>query len=85
MLKITILMVKLTFKRLKVNDNEANRFCLGGVKKIAKKSRKSKSEKLFKSWKLAKLGKNLSKSRNLLNFDAQKNRLSFLTPKARQL
>ena len=43
----------------------------------------SKTEKLFKSQKSAKLGKKLSKSRNLPYFNAKKNGPSFLIPNAK--
>ena len=49
----------------------------------AKESRKSKGKDLSKSQKLAKSGKNSSKSWNLPNFDATEFGPSFLTPKAR--
>ena len=42
-----------------------------------------KSKKLSKSWKLAKLGKKLSKNRNSPNFNTKKNELSFLILNAR--
>ena len=42
-----------------------------------------KSKKLFKSQKLAKLGKKLSKIGNLPKFNTKKNRLNFLTLKAK--
>ena len=54
----------------------------GGNVEIAKKSRKSKGQNLFKSGKLAKSGKKSSKNRNFLNFDIKKNGPNFLTPKA---
>ena len=47
------------------------------------KSGKSKSEKTFKFWNLAKLEKKLSKSRNSTNFDVMKAGPNFLTPNAR--
>ena len=55
------------------------------IKKSGKssKSGKSKSEKLFIFQKLAKSGKKLSKSGNLLKFDATEAGSSFLTSKAR--
>ena len=66
---------------------------IGGIEdsnELIKKSRKLlkirkllKGQKLSKSQKSAKLGKKLSKSGNLPKFDAKKNRLNFLTPKAK--
>ena len=56
------------------------------IKKCGKllKTRKSfKSQKLSKSQKSSKSKKESSKSGNLSNFNAKKNRLSFLTPNAR--
>ena len=50
---------------------------------IEKYRKLSKTGKLFKSQKLAKLRKKLSKNENLLNFNAKKNGPSFLTPDAR--
>ena len=47
--------------------------------KLSKSQKLLKTGKLSKSQKSAKLGKKLSKSRNLLNFDAKKNGPSFLT------
>ena len=55
----------------------------GGGDELAKKSGKSKGQKTSKSRKLAKLGKNLSKSGNLPNFGATEAGPSFLTPEAR--
>ena len=78
------------------SNSEVDRFGVSGNgMKYAKKSGKLfksenlfkleqlKSEKLFKSWKLAKLGKKSLKSGNLSNFDAKKNKSSFLTSDAR--
>ena len=60
---------------------------VGGVEghdESIKKYRKlSKTRKLSKSQKVAKSRKKLSKSRNLSNFDAKENGLSFLTPNAK--
>ena len=53
-----------------MNKSEDNRFDIGNDKQIAKKSKNSKDKKLSISWKLAKLRKKLSKSRNSPNFDA---------------
>ena len=55
----------------------------GGSVKITKKSEKSKDQNLFKSQILAKLGKKLLKSGNSPNFDAKKNKPSFLTHKTK--
>ena len=60
----------------KVGDCEGGDSIDGGGVKIAKKSRKSKSQKLAKS-------KKPSKSGNSPNFDAKKAGPSFLTPEAR--
>ena len=62
-------------------NSEVDRF--GGSMKHAKKSGKSKGQKMSKSQKLAKSGKNSSKSENLPNFGATESEPSFLTPKAR--
>ena len=63
---------------------------VGGVKggdeliekcgKLSKTEKLFKFRKLFKSQKSAKSKKELSKSGNLLNFNAKENGLSFLTP-----
>ena len=55
----------------------------GGDKLIEKCRKLSKIRKLSKSQKSAKLGKKLSKSGNLPNFDAKENKPSFLTSNAR--
>ena len=47
------------------------------------KSENLKGKKLSKFWKLAKLGKKLSKIENLFKFDDKKNNLNFLIFKAR--
>ena len=61
-------------------DNVVNKFGDSGDGiKYTKKSGKLKGQKLTKSQKSAKLGKKSSKSGNLPNFDAKKNRPSFLT------
>ena len=62
----------------KVGDCEGGDSIDGGGVKIAKKSRKSKSQKLAKS-------KKPSKSGNSPNFDAKKAGPSFLTPGAREV
>ena len=67
----------LTFEWLKIGDGNDDRFSDGNGEKIAKKSRKSKGKKLFKSRKLAKSGKKLSKSENSPNFCFKKEGLSF--------
>ena len=81
MLKMAAPPERLTFDRLKFDDNESG----DGVddRKIAKKSEKPNGHKLFKSQKPAKLEKKLSKSGNSLNFDTKNSGQSFLTPKAR--
>ena len=73
-----------------MGDNKINGYGINDNEKIAKKSEKSKnqnlfksrnlkSEILFKSLKLAKLEKKLSKSRNLSNFGIIKIEPKFLT------
>ena len=70
MLKTTILLERLIFKRLKVNDSKINKFGISSSEKIAKKLRKLKSQNLSKSgtlkdkksskfWKLTKSRKKL--------------------------
>ena len=49
MLKTNVKVEKLTLKQHRVGDSKADRFGIGGNKKIAKMSRKSKSKKLSKS------------------------------------
>ena len=90
MLKTTILPKRSTPEQLEVDDGEVDGYGVDGnsvehAKKLGKlsKSRKSKSEKTFKSWNLAKSGKKLSKSRNSTNFNATEDRPKFLTPDAR--
>ena len=56
----------------------------GDDKLIEKYKKLSKIGKLFKSQKSAKLEKKLSKSENLSNFDAKKNRPSLLTPNTKR-
>ena len=56
------------------NNDEINEINIDNSEKIIKKS-----EKLFKSQKLAKLEKKLSKSENLFKFDIIKAGPSFLT------
>ena len=79
MLITTILLEKSTLKWLKVNNDKISRFNDDDSKKITKKLEKLKSKKLFKSQKLAQLGKKLIKNGNLLNFGTKKTRPSFLT------
>ena len=80
---------KLTFDKLKVGNNKGDISVGSDSIKHAKKSRKSKAQKLLKSpklsksWKSAKSKKKLSKSWNSLNFNAKENEPSFLTPKAK--
>ena len=69
----------MTFKWLKANNSENDRFDNNDSKKIARKLGKLKSEKLFKFQKLAKSRKRLSKNRNLSHFSTKKTRPSFLT------
>ena len=78
MLKMTILLERLTLERLAVGDNEINRFGVGcGVEHVKKSKKTSKSQNLTKS------GKKLSKSGNTTNFDATEARPKFLTPNAK--
>ena len=63
------------------SDGEVDGF--GSGVEHAKKSGKSKGQKMSKSQKSSKSGKNSSKSGNLPNFGATKTEPSFLTPKAR--
>ena len=83
-------MKRLTPERQGVGDGEVNGFGIGGnsmehTKKSGKlsKSGKLKSEKMSKSWNLAKSGKKLSKSENLINFNATEDKPKFLTIDAR--
>ena len=61
----------------KVGDVETDDELIEKYKKL------SKTGKLSKSQKSAKLEKELSKRRNIPNFDTKKNEPSFLTPNAR--
>ena len=54
MLKIIILLEKLIFKQLRVDNSEIDKFNNSNDEKISKKLRKLKNKKLFKSHKLAK-------------------------------
>ena len=90
MLKTTILLEKLTPKRLGVGDGKVDGFSVGGndvehAKKSGKlfKSGKSKSKKTSKSRNSAKSGKKLSKNGNSTNSDATEDGPKFLTPNAR--
>ena len=66
------------------NDSDGEIDGFGGDSmKYAKKSGKSKGQKMSKSRKSAKSGKNLSKSGNSPNFGATESGSSFLTPEAR--
>lgn len=76
MLKTTVLLERLTFKQLKVDDNEINRFGVSGGKEFTRKPGKPKNQKLCKFSKILKY-KKLLKSGNLPNNNAMK-RLSFL-------
>ena len=80
---MTVSPKKLIFEQLKIGDSKVSKFDINDSKEIVKKSRKLQSKKLFKSQKLAKSEKKLSKSGNFLNFDTKKNRSSFLTSKAK--
>ena len=83
MLKITVLsqvlIVNLLFAANEIDDIKV------GDESIEKYGKLSKIRKLFKSQKSAKSKKELSKSGNLSNFDAKKNRSSFLTPDAKTI
>ena len=87
---MTVSSKRSTSERLGVGDGEIDRFGVDGndieyakrSKKLSK-SGKSKREKMSKFWNLAKLGKKLSKSWNLTNFDATKDGPKFLTPDTR--
>ena len=81
MLKTAVSLKMSTSNKLDVGEGEGGD-SVGGME-IAKKSEKLKGQKLFKSQKPAKSGKNLSKSGNLLNFNAKNSEPSFLTPKTR--
>ena len=79
MLKIIIPPKKLIFKWLRVDNSEVGRFNNSDDEKITRKLRKLKNEKLFKSQKLAKSRKKLSKSGNLFKFSAKKTKPSIST------
>ena len=49
MLKTIVPLERLIFEKLEVYDGKADKFGVDGGEEIAKKSGKSKSEKLFKS------------------------------------
>ena len=66
MLKAIISTERLIFKRLKNSNNKANKFDVNG-EKFARKSKKLKSEKLFKSRKLK--NEKLVKSKKLLKIE----------------
>ena len=65
------------------NDGDVNGYGVDGVEH-ARKSGKLKGQKTFKSRKLAKSGKNSSKSRNSPNFGTTEAGPSFITPGARK-
>ena len=67
----------------KVDDGESGDSVNGDGIKIAKKSGKSKGQKISKSQKSSKSEKNPSKSGDSPNFGATESGASFLTPKAR--
>ena len=66
----------------KIDRFDLSRNDIKHTKKSGKlsKLRKLKSKKTFKSWNLTKLGKKLSKSGNLTNFDIIKAKPKFLSP-----
>ena len=79
-LKTIVLSQRLIFKLLAIDNNKDDRYgIIDNNKKIARKLEKSKSKKLFKSQKLAKLEKKLLKSENSLNYDAKEIKLNFLS------
>ena len=82
MLKTAALPERSNSDKLEVGDNEGGNG-VSGVE-IAKKLRKSKGQKLSKSQKPAKPGKNLSKNGNAPNFNTKDGGPSFLTPDARK-
>ena len=67
------------------SNGEVVWFGVGGDEELAKKSKKSKGQILFKSQKSAKSRKNSSKSGNSSNFGATEARSSFLTPGAKEI
>ena len=81
MLKTDMPLERPTSDRLVVGDNKGSYGV--DVIKIVKKSRKLKGQKLSKSQKPAKSGKNLSKSGNSPNFDVKDSGPSFLIFEAR--
>ena len=73
-----------TFERLKVGNSEGSDDIGHNGIEFAKKSEKSKGQKLAKSWKSkGEKSKKMSKSGNSPNFNATEAGLSFLTPDAR--
>ena len=85
-LKTTTSTEKLTFKKLKIGDNEIDKISIDSNNiKYTKKSRKSKTQKLSKSQKLSKLRKKSLKSGNSINFGIKKIGPSFLIPNARKI
>ena len=77
MLKTTMSLYMLIANKIFAADKVGN--IKSGDELIKKCGKLSKTEKLFKSQKSAKLGKKLLKSRNLPNFNVKKNKPSFLT------
>ena len=81
MLKITVLLQAFVANKMlaanEIDDVE------GDDELIEKYEKLSKTRNLFKFQKSAKSEKKISKSRNLSNFNAKKNRLSFLISNAR--
>ena len=79
-------MEKSTFKWLRIDNGEDDRFGVGKndikhAKRLEKLSKlgKLKKEKIFKSWNLTKSRKKLSKSGNLTNFNVTEDKSKFLT------
>ena len=71
---MTVLLKKSISERLEISNDEIDRFDVSNSREIIKKLRK-----LFKSQKLAKLGKKLLKNGNLPNFGITEARPKFLT------
>ena len=74
---------RLTFDKQEVDYGKSGDGASSDNVEIARKSEKSKRQKLSKSQKLARLKKNLSKNGNSSNLDIKNNGPSFLTLKAR--
>ena len=85
---LQVLVVDKMFATNKIDGIEGDDELIEKCEKLSKTGKlsrlgKLKSEKISKSQNLAKSGKSLSKSGNLTNFDATKDRPKFLTPDAR--